>query len=672
MIEAIVMEYRRILIVGIHILLIVVANYLAFWIRFDGAIPEHERAIFLQMLPWLMAIRGLTFVPLQLYKGLWRYTGVWDLRNVIIGVIASSVLFYVLVHWGFRAQRYPLSIFIIDSLVLICLMGGSRLARRIHYRLLQSGPGKIIDSLLLIFFRGGSRLARQVRSRIGRSAAGKRVLIYGAGDAGEMIVRDIKNTGASRDYQPVGFIDDDRKKVGRLIHGVEVFGRREDLEKILSKTKPHEIVIAIPSATPAIIRDLVKALQPFKVPLRTLPGLRDLGNNRVGVNQIRDLSFEDLLERTPVGLDPGPVRNLIKGRRILITGAGGSIGSELSRQIAKHEPARLILLDQSESALYDITMELKRSWPESTRIAVLADIKNARSLEQTFAEHAPELIFHAAAYKHVPMLEEHPGEAVLNNIVGTHRLVQTAIRHHVERFIQISTDKAVNPTNVMGATKRVAELYMHALARSRSQGGTIFSAVRFGNVLGSNGSVVPLFMKQIEQGGPVTITHPEIQRYFMTIPEAVLLVLQAATLAHGGEIFVLDMGEQIKLIDMARNMIRLSGFVPDEEIPVTVIGLRPGEKLREELVASDETLMTSEVEKILRVESLNTPELDYLLHKIGELEQLASTGKSEPLIEWLYQVVPTFRPLNADTANQLSQRRAKREPSKLWRVGRHG
>jgi FlaA1/EpsC-like NDP-sugar epimerase len=618
------LRYRHIPIIAIQLGLVVLSNYLAFWLRFDGRIPDAEKDMWLQMQPWLLLIRGLTFIPCRLYAGLWRYSGVWDLRNIVVGVSLSTILFYGTVHQVFALNSYPRSIFFVDTLVLIFLLGGVRMLRRLYNAL----PG----------------LTRR-----------KRVLIYGAGDTGEMIVRDMKSHTKLYNYRPVGFIDDDPNKIGDRIHGVRVLGARKDLQDIVASTKAQEVIITIPSVDRRLVHDFVKSLERHNIAVKTVPNLRGINDGRVSLSQMRNLTSEDLLERVPLGLDTEPLRRLIKGRRILVTGAAGSIGSELCRQIAIYEPETLVLLDKSEGGLYSIDTEIGQKHPLLKKSAALVDIKHTNPLREIFGQFAPQIVVHAAAYKHVPMMEFHPEEAVLNNIVGTSRLAHVAIEHKVEKFMLISTDKAVNPTNVMGATKRVAELFIDALECNARYADTRFSAVRFGNVLGSSGSVLPLFRKQIENGGPVTVTHPEITRYFMTIPEAVQLVLRAVSLAEGGEVFVLEMGEPIKLVDMARNVIRGSGLIPDKDIEIKFIGLRPGEKLHEELVGPGENVQSTGAEKIVKIRSTLHFDSAKLMDRIIEMERLAIQGASKELLEILCEVVPNFRPigLTGDVDGQL-------------------
>jgi FlaA1/EpsC-like NDP-sugar epimerase len=589
--------------------LVALANYLAFWLRFDGAIPDGMLVLWRQTLPWLILIRGLTFLPFRLYEGLWRYTGIWDLGSIIGGVVASSLLFAALIYGSFGLTAYSRSVLVIDAGMLICGMGGSRLLRRLYRK--REHPEQE-----------------------------KRVLIYGAGDAGETIVRDMKqNTFCS--YKPIGFIDDDPLKVGQRIHGVRVLGTRQDLPQVMDTVKPHEVLVAILHAEPAAVREVVKLLEPFKVPITTLPNLRDILDGKVTVSHIRTLAVEDLLPRTPVGLDPEPVRHLIAGKRVLVTGAGGSIGAELCRQIAALHPHALILFERYENSLYAIENDLASRHGILSFQSVIGDVTDAQRVDAVMAKYQPEIVFHAAAHKHVPLMEASPCEAVKNNVFGTRTVAEAAAKYGAERFILISTDKAVNPISVMGATKRLAELLIQDLARRSA---TRFLAVRFGNVLGSNGSVVPHFVAQIESGGPVTVTHPEVRRYFMLISEAVFLILHAAALGQRGAVYVLDMGEQIKVLDVARNLIRLSGFVPDEEIPIVFMGLRPGEKLCEELVETDETIESSGIAKIFRVRTGGLPESESLAQQLTALERRALQGEAHAVLDHLCQVIPTFQP----------------------------
>jgi FlaA1/EpsC-like NDP-sugar epimerase len=598
-----------------HLLLVVLANALAFLLRFDGKVPDWAVSAQLEMLPWLLGIRGLLFIPFSVYHGLWRYVGMWDVGNILKSVVVSSLLFYAVTQSWLGPPVYPRSIVVIDALMLVCLCGGLRLASRMWRD-------------------------RTVFGRV-RHDGRKKVLIYGAGKAGELIARDIGNN-AFYHYSAVGFVDDDRFKVGQSIHGVRVLGTRKDLATIMARESPDEVLIAMPAAEAATVRGVVRHLEPFKVPITVLPNLRDVLDGVVTVNQIRRLAIEDLLPRVPVGLDEAPLRELLVGRRVLVTGAGGSIGSELCLQIAALRPSALVLFERSENGLYAVTNLLADRGLSTSVHPVLGDITDVARLDATFAQFRPEVVFHAAAHKHVPLIEANPCEGVKNNVIGTRLAAEAAERHGVARFVLISTDKAVNPSSVMGATKRVAELMVSDRVRDNPESGTVFLTVRFGNVLGSNGSVVPRFLEQIKGGGPITVTHPEIRRYFMLLPEAVQLILHVAGQGRDGGTYVLDMGDQIRIADMARNLIKLSGLIPDEDIKLEFVGLRPGEKLFEELIGARETVQPSPVQKVFEVVAADTRPRGYLRAELRRLERVAKLGESSEVMRVLRRILPEF------------------------------
>jgi FlaA1/EpsC-like NDP-sugar epimerase len=458
---------------------------------------------------------------------------------------------------------------------------------------------------------------------------------------------------------PLGFVDDDRSKVGNRIHGVPVLGTREELATIIDDTEPDELLIAMPREERAVIRGIVRSLQPFKIKISILPNLPEVMSGRATVTHARPLAIEDLLARPRVDLDQAVIHRMIEGKRVLVTGAGGSIGSELCRQVAALAPRGLAMVERYENGLYSVASELSDNGHAECMRAYIADITDRSRISAILSDFAPQIVFHAAAHKHVPLMELNPCEAVKNNVAGTRILVGEAARCGVERFVLISTDKAVNPTSVMGATKRVAELLVQAIDKGP---GTNFSVVRFGNVLGSSGSVVPRFLTQIEAGGPVTVTDPEMRRYFMLIPEAVQLVLQAAAHAATGTVYLLEMGDQIKVADLARNLIRLAGYVPDEEIGIDYVGLRPGEKLYEELVGSDESVESSEVAEILRVVGGRHQPWPVLSELVARLEDAASVNDDKAVVDILRFIVQTFEPAARVPSESVAFPNAGRSP----------
>lgn len=608
-IKSLIIKNRRLFVSLFYLLQAAIANYLAFVLKFESLLFSDYLSQMVSYLPLILLIRFILYLSAGLYRDLWRYASVSDLIKIAWSATAGSIVFVILVRYVALDTAYPRSIYILDWLLFIIISGGIRLFIRILREYLNSEP------------------------------SGKKTLIIGAGDGGEMIVRDMKNNPTYA-YKPIGFIDTDPYKIGHSIHGIPILGSNRMAGEIIKKYKPEEILIAIPSAGHKTIRDIYETYKPFNIPIKTLPKLSDVLDGKVSVSHIRLLSLEDLLQREPIRTNIEHVREYIEGKSVMVTGAGGSIGSELCRQIIEYGPSRLVMLDRYENTLHEVDLELRRKKPRALIYTLVGDVQDTKRLEHVFGEHKPQIIFHAAAHKHVPLMEHSPIEAVKNNIFGTKNLIDASIRHGSESFVLISTDKAVNPTSIMGATKRIAEFI--ALGINGSSG-VKFTVVRFGNVLGSNGSVIHLFKEQIKAGGPVTVTHPQMKRFFMLIPEASQLVLTASAVGRGGEIFVLDMGEQIKILDLAENMIRLSGFVPHADIKIEFIGIRPGEKLHEELFDETEEIRKTPYDKLNMAVPNSMPsasDIDLYLNAFGHV---VDDNCHDCLVPTLKLAIPSFR-----------------------------
>lgn len=592
------------------------AAALAWWfsylLRFNFDLPINYQNELWRTLCWIVPLQGMVFWGFSLYRGIWRYASVADLQRILLSVISATVL-VTLVLSLFRVQDIiPRSVLILDPILLILMMGGSRLIYRSWKEHLLYGEFRL---------------------------RGEPVLILGAGNAGVSLSKELAR---SLEWHPIGFLDDDPQKIGRTLNGIKVLGKLESLSHWVKHLGVEQVIVAMPTAQHQVRKYAIDLANINGIKAQMVPAFEDLLNGRVAISQLRPVELDDLLGRDPVHLDDVGLHEQLAGKVVLVTGAGGSIGSELCRQIARFNPLQLVLFEASEFALYNIEQELNKAFPQLEIVYLAGDVRDGIRVNQVFTEYRPNVVFHAAAYKHVPLMEcRNAWQAVRNNVYGTWQIGQSAKKHGVDKFVLISTDKAVNPTNVMGTTKRMAEMVCQGF---QEEGSTRFIIVRFGNVLGSNGSVIPKFREQIAMGGPITVTHPEITRYFMSIPEAAQLVMQAGCMGKGGEIFVLDMGEPVKIVDLARDLIRLSGF-SDSEIKIEFTGLRAGEKLYEELLANNENTLPTPHPKlrIAQARQVSSLELKSMLSWVSEETTVSDSNVRQCIQQWVPEYTPDKR-----------------------------
>ncbi len=608
------MWMRRITLMLTDICVVILASAGALLVRFEFGkepIPDYYINVLWEMLPLMLPVAIAVFSFFRLYTTLWYYAGATELLYLTSACIVDALLNTVMVLLVYRHEEYPLPrswYFLYGALLLI----------------------------MMVIARFSQRGMKNITNRKHRTEKMKRVLIVGAGEAGNAIIKEIVNSPYVN-LKIVGIVDDDKGKRGKFMHGIKVIGDRNDIVDIAESHRVDEIIIAMPTVSAMEMKGILDICKQTGCELKRLPGMYQLVNGDVSISKLKDVDVNDLLGREPIKVDLDSIMGYVSGKVVMVTGGGGSIGSELCRQVASHNPKQLVIVDIYENTTYDIQQELKRRYPELDLVVLIASIRNTKRVDQIFEKYHPEIVYHAAAHKHVPLMEDSPNEAVKNNVLGTWKVVQAADKHKVKRFVMISTDKAVNPTNIMGATKRICEMIIQTY-NNRSE--TEYVAVRFGNVLGSNGSVIPLFKKQIEAGGPVTVTHPDIIRYFMTIPEAVSLVLQAGAYAKGGEIFILDMGEPVKIVDLARNLILLSGHKPNEDIQITFTGLRPGEKLYEEMLMKEEGMQDT-ANKLIHIGKPIQMDEERFLRQLEEIKEYVVTEPKD-IREWVQRIVPTY------------------------------